>query len=93
MVTLDPREPGQRIDDGVFRDTGLRLAWTSPAGFDFADYDLTWPERTLVALEAGATAVEYCLIAASIFLAIVTAVTQVGIDLQAPFNTANAGLN
>lgn len=43
--------------------------------------------------EAGATAVEYCLIAASIFLAIVTAVTQVGIDLQAPFNTAQAGLN
>ena len=43
--------------------------------------------------EAGATAIEYCLIAGFIFLAIITVVTQVGVNLQDPFNTAQAGLS
>jgi pilus assembly protein Flp/PilA len=43
--------------------------------------------------ESGATAIEYGLIATFIFLAIVTVVTMVGVNLQQPFQTANNGLN
>jgi pilus assembly protein Flp/PilA len=42
--------------------------------------------------ESGATAIEYCLIASFIALTIVTVLTQVGINLQAPFQTASDGL-
>lgn len=42
--------------------------------------------------ESGATAIEYGLIAAGIFLAIMLVVTDVGTSVQTPFNNANAGL-
>jgi pilus assembly protein Flp/PilA len=43
--------------------------------------------------ESGATAIEYCLIASFIAMTIVTVVTQVGVNLLAPFETARDGLN
>jgi pilus assembly protein Flp/PilA len=43
--------------------------------------------RSLAANEEGATAIEYGLIAGLIAVAIVTAVTLVGTDLSALFNT------
>jgi len=42
--------------------------------------------------ESGATAIEYALIAGSIFLVIVTAVASVGSVLKATFNNVSAGL-
>jgi Flp pilus assembly pilin Flp len=42
--------------------------------------------------EAGATSVEYCMIASCIFLAIVTVIGLVGVNVQKPFQTANQGL-
>jgi Flp pilus assembly pilin Flp len=42
--------------------------------------------------QSGATAIEYCLIASFIALTIVTVVAQVGVNLQAPFQTASDGL-
>jgi Flp pilus assembly pilin Flp len=42
--------------------------------------------------ERGGTAIEYCLIAACIFLAIVVVVGQVGSSVQQPFETARDGL-
>lgn len=41
---------------------------------------------------SGATAIEYGLIAAGIFVAIVVAVGQVGTDLNTPFVAASAAL-
>ncbi|MGE3780343.1 MAG: Flp family type IVb pilin [Pirellulaceae bacterium] len=43
--------------------------------------------------EAGATAIEYGLIAAFIFLAIVSVLTQVGSNLNAVFTSVNNGLD
>jgi pilus assembly protein Flp/PilA len=48
--------------------------------------------RRFVADVRGATAIEYGLIACFIFLAIVGVVTQVGINLQQPYTTANDAL-
>lgn len=42
--------------------------------------------------ESGATAVEYGIIAGGIFVAIVAIVTEVGSEVQTPFNDAKAGL-
>jgi pilus assembly protein Flp/PilA len=43
--------------------------------------------------EAGATAIEYGLIACFIFLAIVSVLTQVGSNLNAVFTSINNGLD
>jgi pilus assembly protein Flp/PilA len=43
--------------------------------------------------ETGATAIEYGLIAAFIFLAIVSVLTQVGSNLNAVFTSVNNGLD
>ena len=48
--------------------------------------------RRFVHNQSGATAIEYCLIAAFIFLAIVTAVGLVGTSLVAKFQTVAGGL-
>jgi pilus assembly protein Flp/PilA len=48
--------------------------------------------RRFAADQSGATAIEYGLIAAFIAVAIVTAVTQVGTNVQRPFQTASDGL-
>jgi pilus assembly protein Flp/PilA len=42
--------------------------------------------------EDGATAIEYGLIAALIGVVIITAVTQLGTDLEATFESVSAGL-
>jgi pilus assembly protein Flp/PilA len=42
--------------------------------------------------DRGATAIEYCLIAGMIFLAIIVVVGQVGSSVQKPFETARDGL-
>lgn len=47
---------------------------------------LTWA-RTLLRDDNGATAIEYGLIAALISVAIIAAVTSVGTNLTATFNT------
>jgi pilus assembly protein Flp/PilA len=48
--------------------------------------------RRFAGNDSGATAIEYCLIAATIFLAIVVVVGQVGSSVQQPFETARDGL-
>jgi pilus assembly protein Flp/PilA len=42
--------------------------------------------------DSGGTAIEYCLIAAGIFLAIVVVVGQLGSSVQKPFVTARDGM-
>lgn len=42
--------------------------------------------------ESGATAIEYCLIAAGISIVIVTAVKGIGATLNANFTTVNSSL-
>jgi pilus assembly protein Flp/PilA len=42
--------------------------------------------------ESGATAIEYCLIAAGISIVIVTAVKGVGVTLNTNFGTINSSL-
>ena len=42
--------------------------------------------------DSGATAIEYGLIAGGIFVAIIAAVTEVGSEVQTPFNDVKAGL-
>lgn len=43
--------------------------------------------------ESGATAIEYALIAAFISISIAAVAEQIGINLQAPFETARDNLN
>jgi pilus assembly protein Flp/PilA len=43
--------------------------------------------------KSGATAIEYALIASSIFLVIVVAVTSIGTSLKAIFTSVNAGFS
>ena len=43
--------------------------------------------------EAGATSIEYALIAAGIFLVIVTVVGAIGSNLTTIFNSVNAGFS
>jgi pilus assembly protein Flp/PilA len=43
--------------------------------------------------QSGATAIEYCLIASSIALAIVTIVQGIGPQLSTKFSAINSGLN
>lgn len=43
--------------------------------------------------EAGATAIEYALIASFIGMAIVSVVTQIGVNLKTTFTTVNNGLS
>lgn len=43
--------------------------------------------------QSGATAIEYCLIASGIALAIVTIVQGIGPQLSAKFTAINSGLN
>lgn len=45
-----------------------------------------------MACQSGATAIEYSLIAAMIGLAIITAVQNVGIEVQGPFRDTTTGL-
>ena len=42
--------------------------------------------------EQGATAIEYGIMAAMIAVAIIGVVTQLGLEVRAPFETATAGL-
>ena len=48
--------------------------------------------RRFLADDSGATAIEYGLIACFIFLAVVTVVTEVGVNLQQPYTTAQQAL-
>ena len=48
--------------------------------------------RNFYRSEAGATAIEYSLIAAFIAIAIITVLQQVGTEVQGPFRDAEAGL-
>jgi pilus assembly protein Flp/PilA len=52
---------------------------------------LTWA-RTLLRDDSGATAIEYGLIAALISVAIIAAITSVGTNLTATFNTVAGDL-
>jgi pilus assembly protein Flp/PilA len=49
--------------------------------------------QRLQADEGGATAIEYGLIASFVFLAITTAVGQVGTQLNSAFTAVNAGFH
>lgn len=42
--------------------------------------------------QSGATAIEYALIAAGIFMAIIAVVGDIGTDVQKPFDDASNGL-
>ena len=43
--------------------------------------------------ESGATAIEYCLIAAGISIVIIVAVNGIGIDLNSTFSSISSQLN
>lgn len=49
--------------------------------------------RKLIRSESGATAIEYGLIVALVFVAIIGAITTVGVNLGATFNTASNALD
>ena len=48
--------------------------------------------RKLLKCESGSTAIEYCLIAAGIAVAIITVVNSVGVNLTATFQTVATAL-
>ncbi len=53
---------------------------------------MKYPISAFVADESGATAIEYALLAALIAIAIITAITVVGTQLQNTFNEVSSNL-
>lgn len=53
LVRVDDTAAPYAIDGARYRNPGLGLAITAPAGYRFTDMDAVWPDRTVVALEGA----------------------------------------